>query len=139
MSVVIKMPEDFLRRIAALGEREPEIAAKCVKAGADVVEAAVRSNLKSVLSGQSSGELLKALGQTPVKVDRSGNTNIKVGFSEPRSGGGSNAMIANILEYGRGGGQVQPPRPFLKPAKTKSQKAAKAAMQAVLESEVRAL
>jgi len=137
MSVVIKMPEDFLRRIAALGEREPEIAAKCVKAGADVVEAAVRANLKSVLSGNSSGELLKALGQTPVKVDRSGNTNIKVGFAEPRSGGESNAMIANILEYGRGG--VQPPRPFLKPAKSKSQKAAKAAMQAVLESEVGAL
>lgn len=50
-----------------------------------------------------------------MKLDRNGDHNVKIGFSEPRSGGGSNAQLANILEYGRSG---QPPKPFLKPAKS---------------------
>ncbi len=50
-------------------------------------------------------------------VTREGNHNIKVGFAEPRSGGGSNAKLANILEYGKHG---QPAKPFLKPAKSAS-------------------
>ena len=40
---------------------------------------------------------------TPPLVDRDGNHNIKVGFAEPRSDGGSNAMLANIIEYGKSG------------------------------------
>lgn len=36
-------------------------------------------------------------------MDRNGNFNIKVGFSEPRRDGGSNAQLANIIEYGKSG------------------------------------
>ena len=56
-----------------------------------------------------------------------------MGFSEPRSDGDSNAKIANILEYGRHG---QPPKPFLKPAKSSSKAAAIEAMKRKLEEEV---
>ena len=58
---------------------------------------------------------------------------MKVGFSEPRSDGESNAKIATILEYGKSG---QPARPFLKPAKSSSKNACIEAMKAKLESEV---
>ena len=71
-----------------------------------------------------------------VKLDRSGNHNIKVGFAEPRSGGKSNAKIANILEYGRHG---QPAKPFLKPAKTASKAACIEAMRQKFEEEVQKL
>jgi hypothetical protein len=71
-----------------------------------------------------------------VKVDGSGNHDIKVGFAEPRSDGGSNAKIANILEYGKHG---QPPKPFLKPAKTASRKECIQTMKDTLEAEVEKL
>jgi hypothetical protein len=97
------------------------------------VLAKVKSGLQSVLSGDSTGELERALGVSPAKLDRNGNYNIKIGFAEPRADGKSNAMIANVLEYGKHG---QPPRPFIKPAKTQSQKAAIAAMTAKFDEEV---
>jgi hypothetical protein len=73
------------------------------------------------------------LGVSPAKIDRDGNYNVKVGFSEPRSEGGSNAKIANIIEYGK---QGQPPKPFLKHAKSASRKACIAAMTDKLEEEI---
>lgn len=58
---------------------------------------------------------------------------MKVGFVEPRADGGSNAKLANILEYGK---HRQPAKPFLKPAKSASRSAAIAAMQQRFEEEV---
>ncbi len=120
-SCSFKMPEDFLRTISALGERTDEIVARVLEAGGEVVLAKVKSNLQAVIGkdtkypSQSTGELVDALGVSPVKLDRAGNSNLKIGFSEPRSDGGSNAMIANVIEYGKAG---QPPKPFLAPAKS---------------------
>ena len=71
-----------------------------------------------------------------MKLDHSGNHNIKVGFAEPRSDGRTNTKIANILEYGRHG---QPAKPFLKPAKTASKSACIEAMQQKFEEEVEKL
>lgn len=134
-----KMPEDFLLKVSTLGEKTDEIIPKVLEAGADVVFEKVKSNLKSVIGKntkiekRSTGELVLALGISPAKQDKSGNYNIKVGFSEPRSDGGSNAKIANILEYGKSG---QPPKPFLKPAKTQSKQPCINSMQNKLESEL---
>ena len=83
---------------------------------------------------RSTGELAQSLGLSPVKLNREGNHDIKVGFAEPRSDGGSNAKIANILEYGKHG---QPAKPFLKPAKTASKQACIDAMTQKLEEEVK--
>jgi hypothetical protein len=66
-------------------------------------------------------------------MDREGNYNVKVGFAEPRKDGGSNAMLANVIEYGKHG---QPPHPFLIPAKSQSKNEAIEAMKAKLQSEV---
>ncbi|MGI6316174.1 MAG: HK97 gp10 family phage protein [Christensenellales bacterium] len=135
----MKMPEDFLLKISRLGDQTDTIIPKVLEAGGKVVLDKVKSNLSSVvgkntkIESRSTGELESALGLSPALIDRNGNFNVKVGFSEPRSGGGSNAKIANILEYGKHG---QAPKPFLKPAKSSSKSAMVAAMKAKFESEV---
>jgi len=116
-----KLPEDFLEKIATLGDQTDAIVSRVLDAGGEVALDAVRSNLRDSIGrgnkteSRSTGELVATLGVSPAKIDRDGNANVKVGFREPRSGGKSNAMVANVLEYGKHG---QPPRPFLKPAKT---------------------
>lgn len=111
------LPEELLRKLSTVGNKMDEISEHVLKAGGEVVLEKVKSNLSSVLSGKSTGELEKSLGLSGVRVDKNGDANIKIGFAEPRSDGKSNAMIANVLEYGR---HNQPARPFLKPAKTQS-------------------
>lgn len=137
---IFKMPDDFLMKISQLGEKTDEIIPRVLKAGGEVVEVKVKSNLQSVIGNgtkeesRSTGELVSALGISSARQDRDGNFNVKVGFSEPRKEGKSNAMVASVLEYGKHG---QPPKPFLKPAKTASRKACVDAMIARFEEEVR--
>ena len=135
----IQMPTSFLEKISALGERTDEIVARVLEASGEVMLAKVKSNLQSVIGkdtkypSQSTGELVEALGVSPVKLDRAGNANLKIGFAEPRSDGGSNAMIANVIEYGKAG---QPPKPFLAPAKSAAKKECIATMVAALDEEI---
>jgi len=138
----IKMPEDFLMKISKLGEKTDEIISRVLEAGGEVVEAKVKSNLQAIIGkdtkeeSRSTGELIKALGVSPAKQNNNGDFNVKVGFNEPRSDGKSNAMIASVLEYGKSG---QPPKPFLKPAKSDSRKTCIEAMKQKLESEVESI
>ena len=137
--VDIKMPDEFLEKISKLGSHTDEISERVLEAGGEVVLAKIRTNLSSVVGkdtkvdSRSTGELERSLGMSRARVDRQGNHNIKIGFAEPRSDGGSNAKIANILEYGRHG---QPAKPFLKPAKSSSKSACEAAMKQKLEEEI---
>ena len=134
-----KMPEDFLLKLSRLGEKTDEIIPKVLEAGGEVVEIKVKSNLQAIIGSgtkeesRSSGELISALGVSPARQDKDGNFNVKVGFSEPRQDGKSNAMIAGVLEYGKHG---QPPKPFLKPAKSASKKTCVDAMVSAFEKEV---
>lgn len=136
----MKMPEDFLLKISRLGDQTDTIIPKVLEAGGKVVLKQVKSNLSSVVGSgtkersRSTGELERALGLSPAKHKRDGSGwDVKVGFSEPRSDGSSNAKIANILEYGKHG---QPPKPFLKPAKAASKSAAVSAMKEKLAQEM---
>lgn len=131
-----KMPEDFLEKLSRLGSQMNKVSERVLKAGGEVVLKKTRANLEGVLSGESSEELLSALGLSGVLIDREGNPNVKVGFDEPRKDGSSNAMVANILEYGK---HNQPARPFLKPAKTQSKKACIDTMVNTLEEEIKKL
>ena len=131
-----KLPEEFLLKISRLGDKTDEILPRVLEAGGEVVLDKVRENLQAVVgrdtkeASRSTGELVSALGVSPAKIDRDGNYNVKVGFAEPRPDGKSNAMIANILEYGKSG---QPPKPFLKPAKSASRAPCIEAMKQALE------
>ena len=137
---IVKMPEDFLQKISRLESKTDEIVPKVLEAGGNVMLQKVKSNLQAVIGkgtkrrSKSTGELLRSIGLSKARQDRNGDYNVKVGFAEPRSDGGSNAKLANILEYGKSG---QPARPFLKPAKSSSKKACEDAMIAKLEEELR--
>ena len=110
-----------------------------LEAGAEVVEDRCAPTCSLSLAAgtkydsRSTGELLRSLGTSPALQDRNGDFDIKVGFSEPRSDGDSNAKIATILEYGKSG---QPAKPFLKPARSASKNACISAMKAKLDEEV---
>ena len=137
-----KLPEELLLKISRLGDKTDEILPRVLEAGGEVVLDKVRENLQAVVgrdtkeASRSTGELVSALGVSPAKIDREGNYNVKVGFAEPRPDGKSNAMIANVLEYGKSG---QPPKPFLKPAKSASRAPCIEAMKRTLEQEVEKL
>lgn len=149
--VKIKMPEEFLLKVSRLGNKTDEIIEKTLKTGGKIVLEVVKANLKSVIGKdlkfkkRSSGELISSLGISPADVDRNGIHNIKVGFNKPRFKQYeakkdrsyyliTNAMIANVIEYGKSG---QKPKPFLKPAKTKSIKSCIDAMKSKLDSEIK--
>ena len=138
----VKMPDDFLSRISRLGAQTDSIAEKVLQAGGEVALDKVRSYLKSVVGSgtksksRSTGELERSLGLSPVMVDKNGNHDIKARFSEPRTDGGSNAKIANILEYGTSSHSA---KPFLKPAKSAVKKQCVEAMKSAFEKEVEGL
>ena len=140
--VDVKMPEEFLLKLSKLGANTDAIAEKVLKAGGEVVLKRTQANLSAVIGSglkydaRSTGELEGSLGLTPAKVDRDGNHNIKLGFSEPRSDGSSNAMLANLIEYGKHG---QPAKPFLKPAKSASRAECIRVMSQTLEEEIQKL
>jgi HK97 gp10 family phage protein len=138
----MKMPDDFQKKLSKLGDKTDEIVSKVLESGGEVVLDKVKHNLKGVIgrgtkeASRSTGELVSSLGLSPTKLDRKGNYNVKIGFSEPRSDGDSNAKIANILEYGKSG---QPPKPFLKPAKSASRKACIETMKSEFDKEIKKL
>ena len=136
--VKIEMPDEFLNQIAGMGNALDAAIPKALAAGGKVVLDKMVSNLRTVIGcgtkikSRSTGKLAASLGVSPSKLDRDGNLDVKVGFSEDR-GDVSNAMLANVLEYGKHG---QPPKPFLKRTKSSSRKPCIEAMQQALKEEL---
>ena len=99
----------------------------------------MRSNLSAAIGSstkqpsRSTGQLAKALGTAPVKVNSRGDYNVKVGFAENRDDGRANALIANVLEHGRSN---QPARPFLAPTRSQTRRAAITAMKQTLAARI---
>lgn len=135
----VKLPDEFLEKLSRLGNKTDDICGKMLKAGGEVVLAKAKSNLSSIVGNgtkyksRSTGELESALGLSDVKLDRNGNYNIKIGFAESRKDGGSNAKLANIIEYGKSG---QVAKPFLKPAKSSSKSKCLEVMKSTFDKEV---
>ena len=136
--VKIEMPTDLLDQLAGMGNALDAAIPKALEAGGKVVLDKMKSNLRAAIGrgikgkSRSTGKLTAALGVSPAKLDRDGNLDVKVGFSEGR-GNVSNAMLANLLEYGKHG---QSPKPFLKQTKSSSRKPCIEEMQRVLKEEL---
>ena len=136
--VQIEMPQKLLSQIEDKGNSLDAAIPKALAAGGKVVLAKMKSNLQAAIGrgtktkSRSTGKLAASLGVSPAKLDRDGNLDVKVGFSEGR-GDVSNAMLANLLEYGKHG---QPPKPFLKLTKSSSRKPCIEEMQRVLKEEL---
>ena len=152
-SAVIRFDNDFSKKLAALGAHSDEILEKAMAAGAEAALPTVRECLQSVIGrgnkypDRSTGEMVNSLGTSPVKVDSKGVVNVKIGFNEPRKRQYTskktgkrtevtNGLIANVLENGKHG---QPPRPWLKRAKTQATKVFRAKAQETIDKEVEKL
>ena len=137
--ISIRMPTAFMDQLAKASEKTDTAIPKALEAGGKVVFEKMKSNLSSAIGrntknkSRSTGKLLAALGVSPVKVNDGGNYDVKVGFAEGR-GDANNAMLANLLEYGKSG---QPPKPFLKQTKSSSKAPCIEAMQTVLKEELK--
>jgi len=135
--VSIQLPTAFMDQLTKIAAKTDAAIPKALEAGGKVVFEKMQANLHGAIGkdtkykSRSTGKLLAALGVSPVKVNDEGNFDVKVGFSEGRSV--RNAMLANILEYGKHG---QPPKPILKPTRASSRKPCIEAMQNVLEKEL---
>jgi HK97 gp10 family phage protein len=127
-----KLPDDLMIQLEKLSGQTEAVVEKTLKAGAEIVEEKARANLKNSLSGESSGQLLGALGTSPVKRTNDDGWDIKVGFAENRRDGKVNALIANVLEYGKKG---QAAKPFMKPAEDATKAKARARMKKVFTEE----
>lgn len=131
-TVTVKLPNEFMNQLSEFDGRLEDIFTKSLEDGAEIAEKQARANLKSALSGKSSGQLIAALGTSPVKPSGLGGYDIRVGFAEPRQDGKSNEMIANILEYGKKG---QAAKPFMKPAEDATKSKVKAKMEETFKAE----
>lgn len=136
----LDLPEDLMKKLKKFEQDARDVFSDVVEQGArDGCEQYVRPSLKSVIGtepkpspdgktreNKSTGELVRALGVSPVLVDRNGIINARIGFNEPREHQPktfhgtyytqTNAMVANVLEYGS---SKQKARPWLRPAKKK--------------------
>ncbi len=130
----VTMPVELERKLRQAEDTATiqAIVDKALKEAGAVMLQEVRDRLSAVIatSKRSTGELLASLGVTPVKHGVDG-WNIHIGFNEPRreqhdakeskANGkphrsyyvATNAMIANVLEYGKSG---QKAHPFMRPA-----------------------
>jgi len=135
--VSIQLPTAFMDQLTKIAEKTDAAIPKALEAGGKAVFEKMQANLRGAIGkdtkykSRSTGKLASALGVSPVKVNDEGNFDVKVGFSEGRSV--NNAMLANILEYGKHG---QPPKPILKPTRASSRKPCIEAMQNVLNEEL---
>ena len=119
--VTVEFPDDIVQKLASLETRTDAVLEKTLQAGADVVKPVFQTKLASAIArntkrkSTSTGQLVSALGVSPVKTADDGSVDIKIGFNEPRQDGKRNAMIAGILEHGSSN---QPARPFLSATKS---------------------
>jgi len=136
--ISILLPTAFMDQLTKIAAKTDSAIPKALEVGGKVVFEKMQANLGAAIGrgtkykSRSTGQLLEALGVSPVKVNDGGNYDVKVGFAEGR-GGANNAMLANLLEYGKSG---QPPKPFLKQTKSSSRNPCIEAMQSVLKEEL---
>ena len=137
-TITIKLPDEFMNQLSEFDSRLEDIFTKSLEAGAEIAEKQAKANLKAVigsgtkLPSESTGQLLGALGTSPVKPSGLDGFDIRVGFAEPRKDGGSNEMVANTLEYGKKG---QAAKPFMKPAEDATKSKVKAKMEETFKAE----
>lgn len=110
----VKASEDYALRLSALAEHTQEAVTAAIEAGAGILADAMRSGYTGGLSRNSTGQMLGSMGITPVKLDRNGFWNAKVGFegydlrrSRRWPKGVPNQLKARVLESGTRDGRIQ--------------------------------
>ena len=136
--ITVRLPDKFITQLTRMVGSIDDAIPSALEAGGKYVKGVMQSNLDAVVGkglkykSRSTGKLQRSLGVSPVKPDSDGNYDVKVGFAEGR-GNVSNAMLANVLEYGKHG---QPAKPFLAPTKSKTKAPCIAIMEETLKREL---
>ena len=127
LSNVLKDIDKFIADLvkAADIQNDKSAAERILNAGLEVAEKQVRTELQRVQSDEATGQLLNSLGTTPIKMDRNGNWNGKVGFHGYDKNGVPNQLKARVMESGT---SKRKKRPFIRPALNKCRQAAEEAM-----------
>lgn len=132
----IKTSEKFMLRLSGLATGSEEIAKKAIHEGAKVVADKMHANLLQALAGSktSTGDLEASFGITPIKQDKNGNWNAKIGFHDVDRKGVPNQLKARALESGT---SKQQAKPFVRPAINAARQQAMDAMDKTLDEEIK--
>lgn len=133
--------DDYALKLSKLAADSEELAKKAIYVGIEVVANEIKGNLAEVLSGDSTGEMEKSFGITPITKDKDGNWNAHAGFegysgksTEDYPKGTPNQLKARVLESGS---SKQKKRPFVRPAIRSSRAKVLMKMNEVLEREMK--
>lgn len=134
--ITFKGGEDFMRRLEQMGDRSEAMIKEAIYEGAHILTDEIRANLEKNLSGsdESTGALAGSLGITKIKKDDSGVWNAKIGFDGYDEKGVPNQLKARLMESGSSTIQK---RPFVRPAVNAKRKEVKAAMERVINEEIK--
>ena len=130
-SAAFMLDEDFAIKLSRLDTDINEIAKKAIYAGAKIVADAMKVNLESVLSDEATGQLVEALGITPIGMMGS-EWSAHIGFDGYDRDGVAFQLIARVLESGT---STRQKKPFVRKTMNQTKTKVAAAMQAVVEEE----
>lgn len=128
--------DEFIDQLARLGAKNEQIARLAVGRASLPLAAAVKENLRKVLknSKTSTGDLESALGITPVKDDKDGTINIKIGFDGYDRNGTPQPLKAAVLESGM---SRMKKSPFIRPAVNKTKKQVLEILEKTIDEETK--
>ena len=129
-----KAGEEYALKLSKIATNSEAIAKKAIYVAAKIVADQIKSNLEGVLSPDATGELVDSFGIAKIDRDDDGNWNTKLGFDGYDSKGVANQLKARILESGT---STKQKKPFVRPALQSTKKRAQAAMEKVIEDEIK--
>ena len=99
--VTVEFPDDIVKKLAKLETRTDAVLEKTLQAGADVVNPVFQTKLAGAIGrntkrkSTSTGQLVSALGVSPVKTADDGSVDIKIGFNDATASGqaGNGALL----------------------------------------------
>lgn len=137
---MFKSSDEYALKLSRLVAGET-IAKKAIYKGAGVIADQIRSNIDGIsgVHNYQKDDLKKALGITPMKEDKKGNWNVKIGFdgygsrpTQKYKKGVPNQLLARGVESGT---SFRPKTPFVRNAVTTKRQAAIKAMQETIDKE----
>ena len=134
-TIKMSASEDFTLKLSRCSVDIEAIAKKAIYAGAKIVADRMKINLEGVLSDEATGELVAAMGVTPIAL-QAGEWNAHIGFDGYDSNGVAFQLIARVLESGTSDG-TRPKKPFVRPTLNQTKKAVEQEMNRVIEEEMK--
>ena len=125
------LDEDFAIKLSRLDTDINEIAKKAIYEGAKIVADTMKVNLESVLSDEATGQLVEALGITPIGM-LGGEWSAHIGFDGYDTNGVAFQLIARVLESGT---STRQKKTFVRKTLNQTKTKVAAVMQAVVEEE----